>query len=824
MQKYLFLSILTLLVFSFWAIRINTKHIQMPEKPFELYEMSKQYPHIGEGFDAYQRALKKVKANKTRAQNTPWDIEGPHNIGGRINCISILPGSNTHFFVGCADGGIFETTDAGNTWKAIFDDAQSLAVSDIAINPSLPNIMYAGTGDAVLSGYSHVGNGVYKTTDAGNTWQPIGLEKCGVISKILIDSNNTNIIYAAAMGNPFLQDSNRGLYKSTDAGLTWNKIFYVANNIGVSDLLICSNGTLYLTTQLRERSNTQSLLTSSLVKIHRSTDGGNTWTALSSGLPTGIQCKIGICVSNTNPYLLYANYIDDNYDFGGLYKTTDGGDTWSLVNTTSVIDMGGFGWYFGPIRLDPNNDNIIYILSVSLYKSTNGGVTFNQEFTTHSDKHDLKFINSSSLLLATDGGFYASNTAGINWTLKNNIPITQFYRVAYNPWEANQYFGGAQDNGTMYGSASMGLNTWSQYFGGDGFQPQFDATDPNICYAEWQNGNIVATDLLGLSYTNMTSSLSADRKSWNTPYFVSKHNNNHLYIGTYRIHKTSFGPIDAWNAISPDLTDGTQNGFHVVTTIDQSPINAQIIYAGTSDANVWVSKNDGASWNLINNTLPNRYVSSIKASPDNEDAVFCSFSGYRNYDTLAHLYYSTNNGSTWNSIATNLPNFPINDIWIRPGTHDSSIIIANDGGVYASITHGAFWYRVGSNMPIIPVYDIDYNPTTKKIFVGTFARSIQSMSIDSVFKAVYNVGLENEYLSKNHFQLFPNPCHHSFSIHESFIHAKATLQVYDIWGRLVKYYEANNSPTFNCSELARGIYMVKYSDTKNERIEKLTIE
>lgn len=810
-----------------WVLQNESKtYVTKSSFPHEEYALAQQYGHFGEGLNIYKKAVQDElqRMKKKRSVNTPWTLEGPTNVGGRINCIAVHPTNTNTYFVGCSEGGIFKTTNGGTNWTPIFDNAWSLSVSSLIIDSLNPQVMYAGTGDQVLGGYSHVGNGVYKSTDGGATWQNIGLTNVGMIAKLVLNPLNSQILYAAATGNPFTADNNRGLYKSTDGGGTWNQVLFLNQNTGVDDIAIntINPDTLFCSGRFRFRSNQTSQLVGPKTKIYRSFNGGTTWDTLTSGLPSTPTCLIGLAIPSNSPNTIYANYIDDSYDYGGLYKSTNNGNSWSLINTTSA-NMGGFGWYFGEVRINPFNNSQMYICGVDLARSTNSGSTFAAAGSTHSDKHDVAFVSSSVVLLATDGGFYKSTNGGTSYTLMNNFPITQFYRVAYNSWTPSEYYGGAQDNGSNVGSSTSGIQNWQKYYGGDGFQSQFDANDPDVFYAEWQNGNIVATTDGGNSFNDIFTSVNAvERCSWNTPYFVSKFNSNELFAGTYRVHKNTSGPVDNWFPISPDLTDGTPNTYHVITSLDQSPLNQQYLYAGTSDARVWYTSNGGTNWTQINTGLPSRYVSSVKASPASTSSIFVTLSGYRNNDTMPHVYYSSNNGSTWTSIAGNLPNFSINDIWIRPGSNDSSLVIASDGGVYATTNRGQTWYRVGSNMPIIPVFDIDMNLSTQRVFVGTFARSMQSMPVDSVFNvSPFTVAVQNVENKSHQLMLYPNPVVNNLTMEsDQPIHE---IIIYNLWGVVQRKVKISAKQyTLNLSSLQTGQYLIELKNENQSSIHKVT--
>ena len=694
-------------------------------------------------------------------------------------------------------------------------------------------------GDKALSSFTYLGNGLYKSTDGGQTWSNIGLQNSGVINKIVIHPANPDIIYVGTMGNIYTQDTNRGLYKTVDGGANWNNILFFGSDAGIGDLIMDENmpDTLFATGRTRIRSNSFSITYGPASKIVRSYNGGTTWDTLSNGLPGGEQCKVSIAMSQSNPQLLYAVYCDTTLNYGGVYRSANGGNSWTLRNANSnTVSFGGFGWYFGEIRINPANDNTLYILGVGLYRSTNGGNSWSlgappwYTYDVHADKHDLKFYGSggNNFLLATDGGIYRTTTGGgqnaSNWTNLTNMPITQFYKAGYYPFDTASYFGGAQDNGTQYGSLSGGLNNWIRYYGGDGFKPSFDPTDSNTLYTETQNGNINVTVNQGMNWNSLTSSLTAtDRTNWNTPYMLARNNSQHMYVGTYKLYKNTNLPFDLWTAISQDLTDGIDNKQHVISAIDQSAINSQLLYVGTSDANLWVSQNDGSTWTRIDNGMPDRYVSSIKASPNIVGNVFVSYWGYRDNDTNAHIYFSSNNGNTWTSIASNtLPNFAINDIYILPDGTDSSIIIANDGGVYSTVDRGGKWDRVGNNMPIFPVYDLEINTAQNRLIAATFAMSMQTLPLDSAFiqpPKIINVGIHNT--ARDQINIYPNPSNGIVNVHLN--NTSGSIEVVNLLGRTLLYKAIHsNEEQLNISQLAKGTYFIRIHTSEKSWVKKIS--
>jgi len=809
-------------------------------KPADQYFVGRNYPNIGEGDISYKKAVSQaLKTIKKRNNNTPWTIEGPHNIGGRINCIAIHSTNANIIYIGTPAAGIFKTTNGGTTWTQQFINQGSMAIGALVINPLNPNILYAGTGDKALSSFTYLGRGLYKSTDGGNTWTNLGLENTGVISKIVVNPNDTQQIFVGTAGNIYTQDNNRGVYKSNDGGITWTNTLYLGPTSGIGDLIMhpTNPSILFATGRNRFRSSLISIVNGPAARIYRSIDGGTTWDTLTNGLPQGPQGKITLAIAKNNPSIVYANYCDTTMNYSGFYKSTNGGNSWQFVSQDPQMSLGGFGWYFGEIRVDPNNDNKIYWMGVDLFVSNDGGDNWQLnapewwQYDVHADKHDLQFISSNSYLLATDGGLYKTTTSGGNsagsWNYISQIPITQFYRVAYNQFSPNDYFGGAQDNGSLQGNAT-GLSVWQRYFGGDGFKPIFHPQDPSIFFTQTQNGYVHVTYDGGNNYDPMTSIIAdVERCNWNSPYKLSSHNPNHMYFCSYRVHKTTDIQFPAFTPISNDLTNGTANIHHTISAFDESPLQQGKLFVGTSDARIWTTQNDGSSWTQINTSLPSRYVSSIKASPNNPNAVFVSYWGYRDNDTTAYIYYSDNNGSTWTNIAGNgLPQFAINSIWVLPGGNDSSLLVANDGGVYQTADRGTTWSRVGNNMPIIPVFELDYNPTTKRIMAGTFAMSLQTIPLDSLFitKPLVNASVGNTSISAT-ISISPNPAHDVIYIIQS-SQQLTTATLYDLNANKVANIVLSKPGKYsiNTSHLAEGIYIVLLKQGQQTHTQKIVVK
>ena len=710
--------------------------------PSEHFFLQKSYPDPTFDIRGYEQAMtiaRRQKQPSTRSSNE-WVVQGPGNIGGRINTVAIHPTNNDIIYVGSTAGGVHKTTDGGLTWLPIFDDFAYLAIGAITLDPSDPEIVYVGTGDPNITGYPFIGDGVYKSMNGGQTWMHIGLQDQRIVSRIIVDPTDSLTIFVATMGLPFERNNDRGLYKSTDGGLSWSEVLFVSNQAGIIDLVMdpFNPDVLYAASWDRVRNNQESIIYGPGAVIWKSTDNGDSWTLLSTGLPPTPQGRIGLTISQQTPGLLYALYVDVNSAMEGVYKTTNAGNSWTDVSgDVNPNILGGFGWYFGQIRVSPTNDDEIWALGVNLHRSQNSGTNWFQvgpswnTYQVHADKHDLQFTANGDIYLTTDGGLYKSTDNGATWADIENIPNTQFYRVGVNPHQPTTYYGGAQDNGSTSGNLAN-INSWSRIYGGDGFQMRFDPVNANLFYAETQRGNLVYTNNGGNSFQSHSNNINnSDRRNWDMPFILSVHDRNRHYTGTYRVYRTIFGAGSNWAPISPDLTDGNIFGssFHTISTVHESPVDGDVLYAGTTDGNVWVSTDFGANWIDVTDSLPNRYVSSVKASPTDSATAFVSHSGYKYNDFFPHIHKTTDHGATWTDISGDLPPLAINDVYLYP-TDEDIIFVATDGGVYATLDGGNDWERLGNNMPMIPVYDLEIEPTTNILIAGTHARSIMTYELD----------------------------------------------------------------------------------------------
>lgn len=784
------------------------------EAPAEHFAFMRSFPDAALDYRAFQKAVQEatVDANLARMSSTlSWQVEGPSNIGGRITALAMHPTNTNILFAGCPGGGMFKSTDAGQSWTPVFDNQSALAVSVIVFDPQNPNIMFAGTGDPDTPFTCFIGNGVYKSTDGGNTWTNIGLTQVGIVTQILVHPSNSQILYASSMGVPMARNFDRGIYKSTNGGNTWSQILSIDNQTGVSEMVMdyTNPNIIYAAAWSRIRTNTESLGFSTTTRLYKTTNSGANWTVLTNGLPNTKLSRFGLCMSRQNPNKLYVSVCDSSYQLENVYVTNDGGNSFAPLPGSPVAFglFGGFGWYFGKIHVKPNNDNDVLLSGVEHYRTTDGGNTFfmNQppwfNYNPHADVHDIVFRSSTNYIIATDGGLYETTDDGATWNKLDNLPNTQFYKVNYNPFNNAEYCGGAQDNGTTYGGLANGLGNWNREFGGDGFQPRLDPTDQQIRYAETQNGDIWVSQDAGTTYNSFSGTIDAsDRRNWDMPYVFGGNSYTTMYTGTYRIYRNDVSPSENWQPISGDLTDGIVYAprFHNISCIDNSKLNANYIYAGTSDGNVWRSLNGGSTWDSLHMTLPNRYVTAIHASPNITNNVYVTHSGYRYNQYIPHIHKSTNRGTTWQDITGNLPQAGINDMVVVPG-NENVLFVATDIGVYQTLDGGVTWSRLGNNMPVIVVWDLEYNPTTQKLLAGTYARGLQTIDVSSLI-----VGTESTKTNLDDaLSVYPNPT--ADFVHILFEGNITAVMLYDANGKLML---RSNERKINLGDLPSGAYLI----------------
>ncbi|MBL4662772.1 MAG: T9SS type A sorting domain-containing protein [Flavobacteriaceae bacterium] len=798
------------------------------ETPHDFMFMQRAYPTGEIRTDAYAKAVAwKKEQFRQQSSGILWEFIGPTNIGGRVTDIEVPIDQAQTYYVGAASGGIFKSVDAGNTWTAIFDDQAMLSIGDIEISKNDTDVLWVGTGEVNAGGGSlaNDGDGVYRSEDGGITWETKGLPDVGSIGKVLIDPNDDNTIFVGAMGPLFRDDNNRGVYRTADGGGTWSQVLFVSDVAGVIDMAIhpTDGNIVYAASWERIRRPEFRQYGGAGSGLHRSTDGGDTWTEMTTGLPTNPSEKgrISIDISQSNPNVLYARYADANGSIQGVYRTVNGGDSWTEVNSSQLNNIG-FHWWFRGIFVDPTDENTIYNVDFVVQKSTNGGASWSTAFpNVHVDQHALAFNASESgeVLLGNDGGFYKSVNNGASSIKDNSLPITQFYRFYVDPQNMNKLYGGAQDNNTIR-TTTGSLNDWAPIYGGDGFQPLVDANNTNVIYALSQNGNLGKSTNNGGSFSSALNGISGgDRKNWDTPIAMDPNDSQTLYYGTQRVYKTT-NAAGSWSAISPDLTNGPGGGnlsFGTIISIDVSRMNSDIIYAGTDDGNIWVTEDGGVNWSNISTTLPDRWVTKVKAGTYDENYVYATFSGYRYGEDSGHVFFSDDKGLSWTDISTNLPDIPVNDIEF---SDFQGILIATDIGVLQTDSPGGNWVPFGDNLPSVVVTDLityPINGSAKYLYAATYGRSSYRIFVGEL-------GIGDVDLGKA--LLYPNPASEFVNIELSNTSGGFNALIFDGMGKEVSesYISAVHKMRLDISGIASGIYYVKISEGAKSTIKKLIIK
>ncbi|WP_299212714.1 T9SS type A sorting domain-containing protein [uncultured Dokdonia sp.] len=818
MKNFIFLSCIALFAFLSCSEKpTESKNIKTEiakKLPTDYMFMQRAYPKGEIKPNAQRQAAiwRKDQVQNTRNQANLFEFAGPLNIGGRITDIEIVSGTANTVYVGAASGGVFKSTDSGDTWQPIFDDQPMLAIGDIAVSESNSDIIVVGTGEPNAGGGSlaYDGDGVYISENAGMTWQNIGLQEVGSIGKVLIHPSNPDIIIVGAMGSLFRNDSNRGIYKTTDGGTTWNQVLFVADNTGIIDMSIhpTNPDIVYAASWQRERTPENRTYGGDASNIYRSTDGGETWSILTNGLPTegGLKGRISIDISSSNPEILYASYADASGNIQGIYKTENGGDSWMTKNSSQLTNVG-FHWWFGGLFVNPQNPDEVYHSGFRMQKTTDGADSWQSTFpNVHVDQHALAFdaTNPATVFVGNDGGLYKSANSGDTSELDITLPITQFYRMYVDPSNPDKIYGGTQDNSTMRTTTS-GLSDWTIITGGDGFQPLVDKDNTNVIYALSQFGNLIRSTDDAVSFVSVLNGIpNADRRNWDTPIAFDPQDNQTLFYGTQRVYKST-DMAASWTAISPDLTNGSSSGnltYGTITTIDVSPLDSDIIYIGTDDGNVWQTTDGGANWISISATLPNRWVTRVQASPNTLNEVYVTFSGYRYGEDDGHVFKSTDNGTNWTDLSNAIPDIPVSDIEIDPF---DNLFLATDIGVLSSNDGGNTWLPFGENVPSLIVTDLHFDENSGFLFVATYGRSI------------YKINISEDVLATDAFEdpivevlIYPNPAQNEISIGLNGTISSGNIRIFNQLGQQQLQTEISvNNPYVDIRNLATGMYILQ---------------
>jgi photosystem II stability/assembly factor-like uncharacterized protein len=727
----------------FRAFKMAKRKGDTSKKPTEWFTLSRAYPFDEIPFEPYKRALNRaieIYNQDASSRIGIWTMAGPSNVGGRVTAMAVHQSQPNTIYAGAALGGVLKSVDGGNTWAPISDAVPSLSVGDLSIDPANPNRLYLGTGEANSSGDSYAGTGIYRSTDSGATWEHIGLPNSHHIGKIAIDPTNSNRIFVAATGKLFGTNPDRGIYRSTDGGDSWQQVHFVSDSTAAIDVAINPTNPNIIFAAMWERVRRPQYrkvggMTSG---IWRSTNGGDSWVRLTGGLPApGPNVgRIGLAVAPGNPNTVYASYCDNPGYLMGFYRSTDGGNTWtSRLISPDISNFSGFGWYFGKIWVHPTNANTVYFGDVEMWRSVDGAANWTSILgSMHVDMHAWyqSPTDPNYIVNGNDGSVFISQNAGGSWTKCYDLPITQFYAITIDRLNPQRLYGGTQDNSTPR-TWDGDPGNWDVLFYGDGFYSIVDPTNSNVIYAEAQYGYLGRSTNGGTFFNVITDGLAPGEDiNWCMPVVMSPQNNLVLFAGGDRLYKTT-NRGDSWSAISPDLT-GPPGGnlvYGTITTIDQSSLNSSVIWVGTDDSRLWVTTNGGTNWANVAGNLPDRWCTRITADIYDTAAAYVAFSGYRHDDLLPHIFKTTNYGASWADISGNLADIPVNDILPDP-LHRDRLYIGTDFGMYYTNDGGVSWLPLGDNHPICPVFDIDLHAATRKLVSGTHGRSMYAYDLNQL--------------------------------------------------------------------------------------------
>ena len=792
--------------------------------PYLMDDIKRSWPDATFDVDAYHQNIREaLRFPRNWNRDQLWQLEGPTNIGGRINCTAVDPYNSNVVYAGACGGGVWKTTDGGNNWLPMFDDNPHLAVGAITIDAQNTQTVYVGTGDLNVPSGLELGDGLYKSSDGGQSWTHLGLSETRVISKIIVHPQNSDILWVSAMGNIFTQDNQRGIFKSTDGGQSWQQVLLVDINAGVAEMLIhpINPNILYATSFNRFRNEDYSVVYGDDAHVWRSVDGGESWQILSEGLPQGNLSRMGIAISESNPDVLYVSVADSAVSLSGIYKTSDGGDFWEPVNYDNLLSnygdpLGGFGWYFGKIYVNPSNDQVVYLLGVDQYYSLDGGESWNRltpewwNYTVHADGHHISFVTGSEFILCTDGGMYRTFNGGLNWEVFGELPITQFYHVTAHPTDIEWVYGGAQDNGTTGGNYSV-LNQWPRIYGGDGFKTIFHPEMPELMYVSTQYGGFTYSEDGGVSFIglNMPEEVGEYRFAWDAPWLLNPLNPQQLFFGGTQVYRIDDAPYGMPVVMSPLLVDSASNEeheaqyVHSITSMDVSENDDNIIYAATGDAHVWRTLDGGSSWTSIEMGLPERWVSCVRASKQVANRVYVALQGYRMNDTQPHIFMSENNGTVWADISEGLPQVGINHIEIIPYLNDEIIFIATDAGVYYKHPQ-APWTILGNNLPPMRIEEVVLSGG--RLYAATFARSIWSMDVSDIIYSpvslIENAGSAFPLLMVND---------------ELRTNTPVSIELFDLKGSLI-WSSASLQTCHQLPNVRQGVYIAVLTNSASRRL------
>ena len=712
---------------------------------------------------------------------------GPAGMSGRVTAIDVNLSNDQHIYVGTASGGVWKSESGGIRWEPVFDKAPVQAIGSVKINQKNPSEIWVGTGEGNPRNSMNTGEGIFKSIDGGKTWKHMGLEKSRVIHRIIIDPNNSDVVYAGVTGAPWGLSEDRGVYKTTDGGKTWKKILYVNNQTGVADMVADPTNPNKIIAAMWEFGRTPWFFNSGGKGsgIYVTFDGGENWKKITDkdGLPKGKLGRIGLAIAPSKPSLVYA-LVEAKEN--GLYKSTDGGLKWSLV---SKKDIGNRPFYYSEIYVDPQNENRIWNLWSYVSKSEDGGKTFKTILDygkgVHPDHHAF-WIHPNKpeyLIDGNDGGLNISRDRGENWEFIDNIPVAQFYHINYDMDIPYNVVGGMQDNGSWVGpgyvwkSGGIRNTDWQEVMFGDGFDVMINKDDMRYGWAMSQGGNIGYFDK-ETGHTQFIKPYHPEgeklRFNWNAAMAQDPFKNSGLYYGSQHVHKSDdLG--QSWEIISPDLTtndtskqkqeisggltiDATNaENYTTIIVIAPSPHDQDLIWVGTDDGNLQLTKDGGKNWTNLSGKLPGfvsgSWIPQIEVSPHNKGEVFVVVNDYRRNNYQPYLYHTTDYGATWKRLAdSNSVKGHCHSI-VQDLVEPNLLFLGTDYGLYFSINKGSSWQK-WKDFPSVPTIDMKIHPREHDLIIGTFGRAAWIMDDIRPFREIAKT--KGKVLDKE-FALFDAP-------------------------------------------------------------------
>ncbi len=682
----------------------------------------------------------------------------PGKTGGRITKVIVDPNKKSRRFAAVASGNIWRTTNSGTTWEPVFDSYGAYAVGTIEFDPNNTNIIWAGTGENNAQRSVAKGDGIYKSVNGGDSWQNMGLKTSAHIGKIMIDPRNSDVVYVAAQGNVWKDGGERGLYKTTDGGKTWERILHITDNTGISDIIFDPrNPDIILVSSYQRRRHVGKLVAGGPNGgIWKSTDAGKNWTKLKNDLPGGDLGRIGLAISPQKPNVVYA-LIAGTEDTKGFYRSENQGDNWKKMSDYMVIDAQ----YYMELFPDPHQFDKVYSVNVFTVFTEDGGKTFTRinERKKHVDSHDVVFDKDDPdyIMVSCDGGIYESWDRTKTWKFTDNLPLTQFYRVGIgNDKPFYHIYGGTQDNATIgvpvrtTNPAGIRNSDWYHIVGGDGFQTRVDPTNPDILYSQSQYGYLSkynkATDERVQIQPQPKSGEAPLRWHWNSPLIISPHQAQRIYFAANKLFKSDDGG-NSWTAISEDLSRQEDRNkakvmdkvwgidaifknvwtspYGTIVALDESPLQEGLIYAGTDDGLLQVTSDGGTNWQKISqfSGVPNySFVADIHTSRHNANTVFAVFNNHKQGDFKPYVLKSMDRGKTWTSISNDLPKDQ--HAWTIYQDHKDPnlLFVGTELGLYFSIDGGQNWHQFKGGLPTMSFRDIEIHTEANDLVVASFGR------------------------------------------------------------------------------------------------------